>query len=64
MDELPGTYITNPDSSFHYNMADDKPQLLYNSSERSKATLWDKIKQDEWHYLSLYVSNFCLMFAS
>lgn len=47
--ELPGTYITNPE---------DKPQILYQSSKRSQVTLWDNIKRNEWHYLSLFVSNF------
>jgi hypothetical protein len=57
--ELPGTYIANPDSSFrHENVPEDKPQLLYRSSERSQETLWNNIKMNEWHYLSLYVSNF------
>jgi hypothetical protein len=57
--DLPGTYITNPDSSFRYeNASEDRPQLLYQSSERSNRSLWDDIKKNEWHYLLMYVSNF------
>jgi hypothetical protein len=64
LQELPGTYITNPDSSFHHdNQVGEKPQLLYQSSQRSNETLWNDVKQNPWHYLLLYVSNFCLMFA-
>ena len=56
---LAGTYITNPDSSFrHGDVQEDKPQLLYQSFERAKMTLWDDIKNNEWHYLTMYVSNF------
>jgi hypothetical protein len=57
--ELLGTYITNPDSSFnHDGVTVDTPHLLYQSSERSKESLWNDIKKNEWHYLTLYVSNF------
>ena len=62
--ELPGMYITNPDSSFHHgDISEDKPQLLYQTSQRSAKTLWNHIKEDPWYYLTLYVSHFCLMFA-
>ena len=55
--ELPGTYITNPDFSFrHDKLSEDQPKLLYQSSERSVETLWNDIKGNAWHYLSLYVS--------
>ena len=57
--ELPGTYIANLDFSFpHGNVPEDQPHLLYRSSERSDESLWDDIKKNAWHYLSLYVSNF------
>jgi hypothetical protein len=57
--ELPGTYVANPDSSFsNPKLAEDKPHILYRSSERSQETMWNNIKVNEWYYLSLYVSNF------
>ena len=58
--KLLGTYIANPDSSFRREDAEDKPQLLYESSDRLKESMWEDIKNNGWHYLSepLYVSNF------
>jgi hypothetical protein len=56
---LNGTYIANPDSSFFLdNISVNKPQLLYQSSERLKVTMWNEIKENEFYYLTLYVSNF------
>ena len=57
---LHGMYIANPDFSSRREDADDKPQLLYRSSERLKESMWDAIKENAWHYLSksLYVSNY------
>lgn len=54
--QLPGLYITNPDSSFEFpNASVDKPQLLYQSSKRSELTLWNHIKENSLYYLTMYV---------